>query len=340
MKSDSLTKSSIPTLVSIVVPCYNEEAVIVETISRLKLLSAKLDQYRFEFIFIDDGSKDSTRNMLRGAVNNDERIKMVGFSRNFGHQIAVSAGINVALGSAVVLIDADLQDPPETIIQMLEKWQKGFDVVYGKRVQREGETQFKLATAGLFYRLLNSLSEIPIPLDTGDFRLMSRQVVDALKTMPERDRFIRGMVSWVGFNQTAVYYKRDKRFAGESKYPWRKMLRFATDGLLSFSIKPLQLSVAMGMFCSLLALGGIMYALILRLFTDIWVEGWTALMIAVLFIGGVQLISIGILGEYIGRIYSETKNRPLYIVEESMGFDQISSLSDLTGVSRPNSVAN
>jgi dolichol-phosphate mannosyltransferase len=205
---------------------------------------------------------------------------------------------------------------------MIAKWREGYDVVYGTRTERPGESAFKLATARGFYRLLNRLSDVPIPLDTGDFRLMSRPVIDTLRAMPERDRFVRGMVSWVGFKQTAIPYKRAERFAGESKYPLRKMLRFATDGILSFSTKPLQMSVGLGMFCAFLALAGILYTLALRLFTSIWVEGWTALMIAVLFIGGVQLICVGILGEYIGRIYSEVKNRPLYIVEEYLGFNQ------------------
>jgi polyisoprenyl-phosphate glycosyltransferase len=205
---------------------------------------------------------------------------------------------------------------------MIAKWREGFDVVYGTRTERPGESTFKLAAARGFYRLLNYLSDVPIPLDTGDFRLMSRHVVDTLRAMPERDRFVRGMVSWVGFKQVALPYKRSERFAGESKYPLVKMLRFATDGILSFSTKPLQMSVAMGMICACLAILGIVYALFLREFTDIWVEGWTALMIAVLFIGGVQLVSVGILGEYVGRIYSEIKNRPLYVVEEYLGFEK------------------
>jgi polyisoprenyl-phosphate glycosyltransferase len=253
---------------------------------------------------------------------NDPRIKVVGLARNFGHQIAVTAGIDAASGDAVVIIDADLQDPPEVIPQMIAKWQEGYDVVYGTRTERPGESAFKLATARAFYRVLNGLSEVPIPYDTGDFRLISRNVVEALRAMPERDRFVRGMVSWVGFKQIAVPYKRAERFAGESKYPLRKMLHFAMDGILSFSTKPLQASVAMGMLCATLALLGILYALFFRLFTSAWVAGWTALFIAVLFIGGVQLICVGILGEYVGRIYHEIKNRPLYIVQEYAGFTE------------------
>lgn len=307
-------------LLSVVIPCYNEEEVIHETIKRLKEFCSKLKNLDVELIFVDDGSRDRTRTLLKDYAQQDARIKLIGFARNFGHQIAVTAGIDAASGDAVVLIDADLQDPPEVVHEMIAKWREGYDVVYGTRTERPGESRFKLATARAFYRLLNKLSNTPIPLDTGDFRLMSRKVVDTLRAMPERDRFVRGMVSWVGFKQTALPYKRAVRFAGESKYPLRKMLRFATDGILSFSTKPLQMSVALGMFSALLAMGGIGYALYLRLLTNIWVEGWTALMIAVLFLGGVQLISVGILGEYIGRIYNEVKQRPLYVVQEYTGF--------------------
>jgi dolichol-phosphate mannosyltransferase len=220
-----------------------------------------------------------------------------------------------------VLIDADLQDPPEVIAQMVAKWREGFDVVYGTRTERPGESMFKRATAKGFYRLLNRLSDIPIPLDTGDFRLMSRRVVDTLRAMPEHDRFVRGMVSWVGFRQTALPYRRAERFAGETKYPLRRMLRFATDGLLSFSTKPLQLSIGLGLIASALAFAGIVYALAVRLFTDRWVEGWAGLFIAVLFLGGIQLITVGILGEYVGRIYHEVKRRPLYVVGQRVGLD-------------------
>jgi dolichol-phosphate mannosyltransferase len=307
-------------MLSIVIPCYNEEEVIEEALRQLKKLASEVSDLEMEFIFVDDGSQDHTRRLLKDFAQHDTRIKIIGFARNFGHQIAVTAGIDAARGDAVVLIDADLQDPPGVIPQMLAKWREGYDVVYGVRVERLGESVFKLATAHSFYKLLNKLSDIPIPLDTGDFRLMSRMVVDILKAMPENDRFVRGMVSWAGLRQIALPYKRAERFAGYSKYPLRKMIRFATDGILSFSTKPLQMAVALGMLAALLSLVGIFYALILRLFTNIWVEGWTALMIALLFIGGVQLICVGILGEYIGRIYSEIKRRPLYVVQEYIGF--------------------
>ena len=307
-------------LLSIVVPCFNEEEVISETFKRLNSFCQELKDLNVEIIFVDDGSRDKTRELLKEYAADDARVKVICFARNFGHQIAVTAGIDAALGDAVVLIDADLQDPPEVVHQMIDKWRDGYDVVYGTRTERPGESAFKLATARSFYRLLNKLSDVPIPLDTGDFRLMSRSVVDTLRAMPERDRFVRGMVSWVGFKQTALPYKRAERFAGQSKYPLKKMLRFATDGILSFSTKPLQMSVGLGMISAVMALMGIAYALFFRIFTSTWVEGWTALMIAVLFIGGVQLVCIGILGEYIGRIYNEVKNRPLYVVQEYVGF--------------------
>jgi len=308
-------------LVSIVVPCFNEEEVLPQTIPSLTQLCDSLPQYDFEIVFVDDGSCDATFERLRDATRLDSRMRVIRFARNFGHQIAVTAGIDAAQGDAVVLIDADLQDPPEVVREMIAKWHEGYDVVYGMRMSRAGESAFKLATARGFYRVLNRLSEVEIPLDTGDFRLMSRPVVDVLKAMPERHRFVRGMVAWIGFRQIALPYVRVERAAGTSKYPLRKMLRFAIDGILSFSTKPLQLSVALGLISATLAIFGILYALALRIFTSRWVEGWTALMIAVLFIGGVQLFSLGILGEYVGRIYSEVKRRPLYVIGQRVGYD-------------------
>jgi dolichol-phosphate mannosyltransferase len=309
-------------ILTIVIPCYNEEEVIGETVKRLKVVCSELVKLDVELIFVDDGSQDKTREILKNFAAEDDRIRIIGFARNFGHQIAVTAGIDAANGDAVVLIDADLQDPPELIHEMVSKWRQGFDVIYGTRTDRQGESSFKLATARGFYRILNNLSDVSIPLDTGDFRLMSQPVVDTLRAMPERDRFVRGMVSWVGFKQTALPYKRAERFAGTTKYPLKKMLSFATDGILSFSTKPLQVSAGLGMVSATIALVGIFYALYLRVFTDIWVEGWTALMIAVLFLGGILLISVGILGEYVGRIYNEIKNRPLYVVQEYVGFSK------------------
>lgn len=309
-------------ILSIVIPCFNEEEVISETISQLEAFCNEVTDLNLELIFVDDGSSDATREILKKKIVKDSRFRLIGFARNFGHQVAVTAGIDASKGDAVVLIDADLQDPPSVIHPMISKWREGYDVVYGTRTDRSGESAFKLATARSFYRFLNKLSDTPIPLDTGDFRLMSRNVVETLKAMPERDRFLRGMVSWVGFKQTSLPYKRVERFAGTSKYPLGKMVRFATDGILSFSTKPLQLSVALGLGCAALSILGIFYALFMRIFTNVWVEGWTALMIAVLFMGGVQLISVGIIGEYIGRIYNEVKKRPLYVVQEYIGFDK------------------
>lgn len=309
-------------LLSIVVPCFNEEEVIAETFERLLRIAFEVKDLDTEIIFVDDGSSDLTPVLLQKLVDKENFVKAIFLSRNFGHQIAVTAGIDASRGDAVVIIDADLQDPPEVIHKMILEWQKGYDVVYGKRIDRKGESIFKKFTAKMFYRILNILSDVYIPLDTGDFRLISKNVVMSLKQMPEKDRFLRGMISWVGFRQTAIHYHRAKRFAGSSKYPLKKMLRFAADGILSFSTKPLQISIGLGIFSSFLSLIVICYALFLRIFTNIWVEGWTAIMIAVLFIGGIQLLCIGILGNYIGRIYSESKNRPLYFVRQYRGFDK------------------
>lgn len=311
---------SVSKLLSIVIPCYNEEEVITETIKRLKVFAQNLKNLEVEFIFVDDGSRDQTRSMLKSFAAADNRIKLVGFARNFGHQIAVTAGVDAARGDAVVLIDADLQDPPEVVHEMIKKWEEGFDVVYGTRTERPGESAFKLATARLFYRILNKLSSVPIPLDTGDFRLMSRPVVDVLRAMPERDRFIRGMVSWVGFRQVALPYKRAQRFAGETKYPLKKMLTFAFDGILSFSSKPLELALILGIGITSLATLSILGILAQRVFTGGWVSVEIMILNAIGFIGGLQLLCIGILGQYIGRIYNEIKNRPLYIVQEYQGF--------------------
>jgi dolichol-phosphate mannosyltransferase len=307
-----------PTL-SVVVPCYNEEAVIDATHRRLSNVLRRVAPDH-EILYVNDGSRDGTLAALATIQQSDPHVRVIGLSRNFGHQIAVSAGIDHALGEAVVIIDADLQDPPELIEHMMGKWREGYDVVYGTRTEREGESAFKLFTARLFYRLLNALSDTPIPLDTGDFRLIARPVALALREMPEQDRFLRGMVSWVGYRQFALPYRRDRRAAGESKYPLRKMLRFATDGILSFSTVPLRIAVWLGLATALLALVGIIYALITRFLTDQWVSGWASLFLAVLLMGGVQLMMLGVVGEYIGRIYREGKRRPLYFVRERMGF--------------------
>jgi polyisoprenyl-phosphate glycosyltransferase len=332
-------------LLSVIVPCKNEEEGLKETHQRLAavLESAGAVHYpipdprpqtlgertastrgaatSYEIIYVDDGSTDRTAVVLRELQATDRRVRVVRLSRNFGHQIAITAGLEHASGDAVVIIDADLQDPPEVIAEFLARWREGYDVVYGVRTDRPGETAFKLWTAKTFYRFINRLSETRIPLDTGDFRLMDRAAVDALLSMPERDRFVRGMVSWLGFSQVAVPYTRASRYAGTTKYPFFKMLRLATDGILSFSITPLRLATWMGFAASGLAILGILYALYARFYATHLVRGWTSSLIAVLFIGGVQLICLGIIGEYVGRIYGESKRRPLYFVRERLGFD-------------------
>ncbi len=308
-------------MLSVIVPCFNEAEVIEHTHQRLgQTLEAITPDY--EIIYVDDGSRDATPELLRDIQAGSSRAKVIRLSRNFGHQIAVSAGIEYARGKAVVLIDADLQDPPEVIAQMVEKWREGYHVVYGQRSERSGETKFKLWTARAFYRLINRLSEVPIPLDTGDFRLMDRAVVDALLRMRERHRLLRAMTSWVGFKQTAVLYSRAERFAGASKYPLRKMLALAADGIVSFSAVPLKIVTSVGLAFSALSVLGVIYAIAQRLLTDNWVPGWTLIFIAVMLIGGLQFIFLGVMGEYIGRIYSEAKDRPLFLIMEELGFEE------------------
>ena len=311
-------------LISVVIPCYNEAPVLSEAHRRLALVAGQIAETVFEFIFVDDGSHDETAGVLHELCGADERVRGLRLSRNFGQQIATTAGLEHAAGDAVVLMDADLQDPPELIAQMIARWREGYHVAYAERTNRAGETAFKLWSAKAFYSLVNRVSQVPIPADTGDFRLMDREVVNALLRMPERDRFLRGMVSWVGFRQIAVPYRREPRFAGETKYPLLKMIRFAADGIVSFSFAPLRLAVWTGFFVLGLALLGIIYAVALRFFADPsqWVRGWASIFVAVLFMGGVQLLSLGIIGEYVGRIYGEVKQRPLYFVRERFGFGQ------------------
>jgi len=307
-------------MLSIVVPCFNEEDVLRETNRRLLAVLEHLPQ-SFEILYVDDGSSDRTPEILRELQAQDGRIRVLRFSRNFGHQMAITAGLEHASGDAVVVIDADLQDPPEVIAEFVAKWMDGSDVVYGVRAERAGETAFKLLSAKLFYRFIGKLSDTAIPLDTGDFRLMSRRVVDALLAMPERDRFVRGMVSWLGFSQAAVPYRRDARAAGVTKFSLLKMMGFATDGIVSFSILPLRLATWVGFAASGIALLGILITVIERLMgVEGLVKGWASVLVAILFIGGVQLICMGIIGEYVGRIYGESKRRPLYVVSERMGF--------------------
>ena len=254
-------------------------------------------------------------------------MRILDLSRNFGHQLAVSAGLEAASGDAIVVIDADLQDPPEVITEMIERWREGYDVVYGVRTKRMGESAFKRWSASAFYRLINRMSDVPIPLDTGDFRLIDRRVAEVLGRMPERARFIRGMVSWAGYRQFAFPYERHARFAGETKYPLGKMLRFALDAVTSFSTVPLRLATYMGFASAAVAMLGIVVALVVRLLTKAWVPGWAALFVATLFVGGIQLLALGIIGEYVGRIYAEAKGRPLFLVAERVGFEHDGELT-------------
>lgn len=303
-----------PTL-SLVLPIYNEEEVIPELHLRLQEFLGKLG-VDTEVVFVNDGSKDRSMTMLRGIAATEPRYRVLSFARNFGHQAAISAGVDWARGRAVVVMDADLQDPPEVVLEMVAKWREGFDVVYGKRRSREGETFFKLLTAKWFYRLFAAMIPIEVPLDTGDFRLMSRRVVVALRALRETHRFVRGMVAWVGFKQTAVLYDRPGRFAGETKYPLRKMIRFAIDGITSFSVLPLRFSIYLGMFISVASVIVAIWAVIAHFFLDTTVPGWTATVVLVSLLASVQLLMIGILGEYIGRIYEQVKGRPNYLVGE------------------------
>lgn len=305
---------------SVVVPCKNEEAVLRDTHERLTRVLQD-NGTTFEIVYVDDGSTDSTFDLLCDLRSGDSRARVVQLSRNFGQQVAITAGLEHSKGNAVVVIDADLQDPPEVIPVMVDRWRDGFDVAYGMRTRRNGETIFKLSSAKAFYWLVNQISSMPIPPDTGDFRLMDRNVVDALLRMPERGRFLRGMVNWVGFRQAAVPYERSARLAGETKYPLLKMFRLAMDGVTSFSILPLKMATWLGFSASAVAMLLIFYALFVHAFTNRWITGWTSLFIAVLFMGGAQLICLGIIGEYIGRVYGETKQRPLYFVQRLLGFE-------------------
>jgi dolichol-phosphate mannosyltransferase len=303
-----------PTL-SIVVPCYNEQESIHACHEKLtQVLSALKESY--EIVYVDDGSRDQTAALLEQIYACDSHVVVVRLSRNFGHQPAVTAGLSASLGNAVVIIDADLQDPPELIPEMVKLWRSGYKVVYGIRQTRDGETPFKLWTAKAFYRLINSLSDVEIPVDTGDFRLIDRVVVDVFLQMPERHRLLRGMWSWIGFSQVGLPYQRGPRFAGETKYPLRKMLGLALDGIVSFSVVPLRLVTALGFLSAGAAFLGIVYTLWVRLLTHSWVRGWAISFVGMLFMAGVQMLCLGILGEYIGRIYTESKQRPLFIQHE------------------------
>jgi len=305
---------------SVVVPVFNEEINIFPMYERLV---AVLEEHvnGLEILYVDDGSADTSWEEIGKLATRDQRVRGMRFARNFGHQAALTAGVDSAQGRAVVIIDGDMQDPPEVIPEMVDRWREGFEVVYGQRKDREGETWFKLATASVFYRILRGITNVDIPVDTGDFRLMGPRAVAAFRAMPERNRFIRGLVSWIGFPQTAVMYSRQARQAGETKFPVRKMLRFALDGITSFSFFPLRLATWTGFAVSIFAFLYIVVVLILKATGVSWLA-YTSLMASILFLGGVQLLMIGIMGEYLARIFDEVKRRPLYLVGERTDGDE------------------
>jgi dolichol-phosphate mannosyltransferase len=302
--------------ISVIVPIYNEEQIISELYNRLHKTISQISE-NYEFIFVNDGSKDYSLLELLKLTEKDSRVFYINFSRNFGHQIAVTAGLDASNGKAVVIIDGDLQDPPELIADLFKKYEEGYEVVYAKRKERKGESVFKKITATLFYRILKQITSIDIPLDTGDFRLIDRKVVDYLNQMPEQNKFLRGQIAWLGFKQTEVLFNRDKRKYGKTGYSLSKMLQFSMDGITSFSDKPLQLVTKLGFTISLMSFIIILYAIYSHFVLDQTITGWTSLIISSMFIGGVQLISIGVIGEYISRINKNVLKRPLYIVEKT-----------------------
>lgn len=308
--------------ISIVIPMYYEEEVAKQCYEKVTEVMSSLNNYDYEIIFVDDGSKDKTLEILENIQKTDMKVKIISFSRNFGHQAAVTAGIKYVTGDAAVIIDADLQDPPETIPDMIKLWEDGNDVVYGKRRSREGESRFKLLSAKMFYKVLNALSDVEIPKDTGDFRLVDKKVLDVVNSMPEHNKFLRGLFSWTGFEQKAYEYERKERFAGKTKYPLKKMLKLAQDGIFSFSIKPLKIVGAMGIISVVISIIILVYAILSYAFN--WnnlTAGWTSLMVTMTFLCGMILISLWMIGEYIGRIYDETRGRPQYIIKETINFE-------------------
>ncbi|MCL2051723.1 MAG: glycosyltransferase family 2 protein [Lachnospiraceae bacterium] len=305
---------------SVVVPVYNEEEVIGETCARLRE-TMDAAGVTYEILLVNDGSRDRTAELAAEICREHPVFRMISFSRNFGHQIAITAGMDYARGDAIVVIDADLQDPPSVIAQMLDKWREGYEVVYGLRISRKGESTAKKITSKIFYRFLRGMTEVNIPVDVGDFRLIDRKVRDALRLVNERNRYIRGLISWLGFRSTSVEFVREKRFAGTTKYPFRKMVRFAIDAITSFSYKPLKLASYVGMALSAVSFVYLLVVLWQRLFTDTAIAGWASSIAVSLFFNGVILIILGIIGEYIGRIYDEVKGRPLYIVSHTLNMD-------------------
>jgi len=302
--------------ISFVLPIYNEEgniALLHKTL--IKTIKAIDKQYVFQFVYINDGSRDNSLVVLKELAEKDRRIKIINFARNFGHQLAVTAGLDYAEGDAVIIMDTDLQDPPSVCLDLIGEWEKGYDVIYAQRRTRK-DSAFKKLTANIYYRLLKRLADIDIPRNTGDFRLLDRRVVNALNKFREHDRFLRGLVSYVGFKQKGVLFDRDSRHSGKTNYPFKKMMKLASDGLIGFSDIPIRIISRTGYLISFISFAGIVYALVEKIFfPQNVVSGWTFIIIAVLFIGGIQLILLGVIGNYIGRIYTETQNRPLYIIE-------------------------
>ncbi|MGH2447433.1 MAG: glycosyltransferase family 2 protein [Chloroflexota bacterium] len=320
--ADALTDTPV---FSIVAPIFNEAETVTHFYERVVTVMESLGQ-PFELVLVNDGSQDESFAIMRGLHEADQRVRVVDFSRNFGHQIAISAGLDHAAGQAVIIIDSDLQDPPELIPKLIERWRAGAEVVYAQRATRAGETPFKLITASAFYSVLRRLTAVNIPRNTGDFRLLDRTVVDSLVAMKEQHRFMRGLSAWVGFRQEAITYHRSERFAGTTKYPFRKMLRFSVDAITSFSHVPLQLATTLGFILAGISLLGILAAIILRLVNHA-IVGQATTLILVLFLGGIQLIFLGVIGEYLGRIYDEVRARPLYIVREVLGKREVGQRS-------------
>ena len=308
--------------ISLVVPMYNEEVLVQECYQRVSKILKGIENYSYEIIYINDGSTDKTIELLQNIAYEDKNVKIISFSRNFGHQCAVTAGLKHVTGDAIVIIDADLQDPPELIPDMLKLWEEGNEVIYGKRKTRYGESKFKLLTAKMFYNTLNLLSDVEIPKDTGDFRLVDRKVVDVVNALPEHNKFLRGLFSWVGFKQKAFEYKRNERIAGKTKYPLSKMFKLGIDGIIGFSTKPLKLFGGLGSLSVAVSFIILIYSILSYIFK--WnnlTPGWTSLMITITFLGGVILISLWMIGEYIGRIYDESKDRPQYIIDKKINID-------------------
>ena len=306
---------------SLVVPVFNEESVLAVLVRRLDILMGQLDG-PVETIFVDDGSSDCSPIVLQALARHDQRYRYVGLSRNFGHQVAITAGMDAAAGEAIVVMDADLQDPPEIVIEMIGKWKEGYEVVYARRLSRAGESTFKRTTARLFYRLLGRISSVSIPADVGDFRLIDRKVLDALRGMPEQDRFVRGMIAWLGFRQTEVAFHRLPRLAGQTKYPLLKMIRLAVNGALSFSDAPLRLAIWFGLSVSAGALLYGLYVISLWSTDSHLVTGWSSTIVVISFLCGINMLMTGIMGLYIGRIHAEVKRRPLYVVSQKLGFER------------------